>query len=326
MTPDRRTVLEFFLATVSSTVLGGRALSDPTIATTAASATIPMAATEQLMYSTVRIFQQSAGQLRWGTGFLFRFFNTGDLHVPAIVTNKHVLEGMKDCQFLVASANADGSPNPNKHLRIDIADVPSVSIFHPTADLAILLIGPHLQQLQAAGNVPFLKGLDQSLIPTTDEFKELLPVEQLLTVGFPGQVWDDVHNLPVFHRGYSATAPYIDFKGNKEFLVDFAIWPGASGSPIFLFNDNGYMDRRGNSVLGALRIKLIGVAFGVAMQDVSGNITIQAGPTSVVAPTRLAVPTNLGACISAARILEFEPLLVSKGLLQIPNGYKIRAN
>src|SRR5260370_2571467 len=116
MTPDRRTVLEIFLASVSSAVLGGHALSDPTIAATAASANIPMTATEQLMYSTVRISHQSAGQMTWGTGFLFHFFKTADAVVPAIVTNKHVLEGMKDCQFLVASTNADGSPNPNNHL------------------------------------------------------------------------------------------------------------------------------------------------------------------------------------------------------------------
>ena len=76
--------------------------------------------------------------------------------------------------------------------------------------------------------------------------------------------------------------------------------------------------------MGGIRIKLIGVAYGVAVQDVTGNMTIQAGPTSVLAPTRLAVPTNLGACISASRVLEFEPLLAAKGV-PVPSGYKMRA-
>jgi len=299
-------------------------MADTAILPAAASAPIPMTPTEQLMHAVVRISNETAGQVRWGTGFLFHFFQTSAGSFPAIVTNKHVLEGLKDCSFFVASTNADGSPNSDKHLKLEIPDIQSMSLFHPSVDLAIIPIGNHLQKLIAAGTAPFLRGLDQSLIPTTEEFKQLLPVEQLLTVGFPGQLWDDVHNLPIFHRGYSATAPYIDFKGKQEFLVDFAIWPGASGSPVFLYNENGYMDRHGNTMMGGVRIKLIGVAFGVAVQDVTGNMTIQAGPTSVIAPTRMSVPTNLGACISAARLLEFEPLLVAKGLTT-PVGYKMRA-
>jgi hypothetical protein len=74
MTPDRRTVLELLLASVSSTVFGGASVSDPAIAATAATSSIPMTVTEQLMYSTVRIFYPSG----WGTGFIFYFFRTAD--------------------------------------------------------------------------------------------------------------------------------------------------------------------------------------------------------------------------------------------------------
>jgi hypothetical protein len=178
--------------------------------------------------------------------------------------------------------------------------------------------------LQKASRQPFIVTLDKSLIPTDQEFEDLTPLEQVLTVGFPGQVWDDVHNLPIFHRGYTATAAYIDFKGKKEFLIDFSTWPGASGSPVLLYNDTGWIDRRGNTAFGGIRIKLIGVVYGIATQDISGNVFIQNGPTSVTVPSQMAIPTNLGACIKASKILEFEPLLIGQGV-KPPAGYKAPA-
>lgn len=84
------------------------------------------------------------------------------------------------------------------------------------------------------------------------------------------------------------------------------------------------MDRHGNTNMGGVRMKLLGVVYGVGVQDVSGNVIIQNGPTQIAAAGQMAVPTNLGACISSSRILEFEPLLVSKGLTP-PPGYIMRA-
>jgi hypothetical protein len=142
---------------------------------------------------------------------------------------------------------------------------------------------------------------------------------------FPAQFGTTFITCRFFHRGYTASAPYIDFKGQKEFLIDFTTWPGASGSPVLLYNEGTWLNRKGGVTLGSIRAKLLGVVYGVAQQDVEGNVIIQAGPTSVAADGRMAIPTNLSACIAASRILEFEPLLVSKGVAP-PPGYQMRAN
>jgi hypothetical protein len=92
-----------------------------------------------------------------------------------------------------------------------------------------------------------------------------------------------------------------------------------------LYNDGPWIDRSGATNVGGIRAKLLGVVYGVGVQDVTGKILFQNGPTQIVAPTATSVPTNLGACVKASRILEFEPLLVSKGLAKPPAGYTMRA-
>jgi hypothetical protein len=319
------------MTAVGAAIFGGNiAVADTIAPTAAAEATPKLTPTEQLMYSTVRLTYQTPTQIngntviqtKWGTAFLFAFFRTGQSSVPALVTNRHVVADMKQCTFALASIGSDGMPDINNHIPIVINEFDKAWIPHPSVDLAIIPIGNILSELKTK---PFLVFLDQTLIPTDTELKDLTPVEQVLTVGFPGAIWDDVHNLPIFHRGYTASAPYIEFKGKKEFLIDFTTWPGASGSPVLLYNEGGWVDRRGNTMMGGIRTKLIGVVYGVAEQDVRGNVVIQNGPTSIAAAGQMSVPTNLSACITASRILEFEPLLISKGVTP-PPGYKMRAN
>lgn len=322
---NRREFIAVAATSMFADRFGPKALAAEALAPTAAVARPQLTPTEQLMYSTVRLTYQTPGQTRWGTGFIFNFFKTETTSYLAIVTNQHVVQGMRQCSFNFAGTLNDGAPDLINHVSVAIPNFEQAWIPHPSADLAIIPIAPILTTLEGTKTKPFLIALDQSLIQTDDELNMLMPVEQVLTVGFPGQLWDDVHNLPVFHRGYTATAPYIAFKGKKEFLIDFSTWPGASGSPVLLYNDAGWIDRKGNTMMGGLRAKLLGVVYGVAQQDVQGNVLIQAVPTSVPAPGQMSVPTNLGACISASRILEFEPLLVSLGL-KPPDNYKMRAN
>jgi hypothetical protein len=277
--------------------------------------------TEQLMYSTVRLVHQDGNSLHWGTGFMFTLFKTGNSGAQVIITNKHVVDGWNSCTFSWASAGANG-PNLNSHIPVEIADLPNKMVVHPSVDLVAIAAGYLLDDVRSKGQQPFAVALDESLIPTDDELKQLFPVEQVLTVGYPGMLWDDVHNLPVFHRGYTATPPNVEFKGKREFLIDIATWPGASGSPVLLYNEGSWLVRNSGTVMGGLRAKLLGIVYGVGAQDVSGDLVIQNAPTQIKA--QLAVPTNLGACISASRILEFEPLLLKQGY-NPPSGYVMRA-
>ena len=69
---------------------------------------LQLTASELLTYSTVRIeCRLAGGGLSTGTGFFFRFLNNETTHVPAIVTNKHVVEGAIEGAFKMHEAAPD---------------------------------------------------------------------------------------------------------------------------------------------------------------------------------------------------------------------------
>lgn len=59
-------------------------------------------------------------------------------------------------------------------------------------------------------------------------------------IGYPNGLWDSQNNLPIIRRGITATSVKKDYNGKKEFLIDAAVFPGSSGSPVFIFNEGSY--------------------------------------------------------------------------------------
>jgi hypothetical protein len=180
-----------------------------------------------------------------------------------------------------------------------------------------------LQESTKQGKRPFLIMLDQSLVPTDAELADLTPLEDILVVGYPDGIIDRAHNIPVFRRGITATPVYIDFDNTKEFLIDAAIFPGSSGSPVLLYNQGMFANRQGTTVVGS-RIKLLGIVWGVKINPVNGEISIVPAPTQARTIVNSQVPNNLGVCVKTSRVLEFEPIFVEKGF-KPPDGYKMRA-
>jgi hypothetical protein len=286
----------------------------------------PMTPSEQLLHSTVQIRCESApGNHSYGTGFFFGFFFHEDHHVPAIVTNKHVIAGASSCRLSLTMQKSEGVPDLDNFVEVTINDIQKRWINHPdpAVDLAIMPCGDLLDNLSKQGKAPFVITLDPNLVPTDDQFAELTPLEDILVIGYPNGISDPAHNIPVLRRGITATPPYIDFHNRKEFLIDAAIFPGSSGSPVLLYNQGTWAARDGGTVVGN-RIKLLGIVYGVMQNSVTGNISIVPAPTQARAIVNSLVPNNLGVCIKASRILEFEPIFVQLGF-KPPSGYKMRA-
>jgi hypothetical protein len=282
--------------------------------------------TEQLEHSTVIIRCVNAkGEESSGTGFLFALFQHNGQNVPVIVTNKHVVAGAVRGVFRWTLKANDNRPDYGKFVDVQITEFEQGWIPHPDAqvDLTIFPCAGMIDSLVKSGKAPFIITIDQSLIPTAAELRELTPLEDLLIIGYPDGIFDAKNNVPVLRRGITATPAYLDFGGRKEFLIDAAIFPGSSGSPVFLFNQGSFADRNGHLAVGG-RVKLLGVVYAVFQHAINGEIHIVPAPTQshpvVVSPT----PNNLGLCIEASRILEFEPVLVRRGF-QPPDGYVMRA-
>jgi hypothetical protein len=284
-----------------------------------------MAPSELLLHSTVQIISETTlGAASFGTGFFFAFFPQGNQNVPAIVTNKHVVAGATTGHLKLTMQSADGSVDLNNFVDFIVPDFAIHWIPHPdpAVDLTVMPCAGLLQQLENQGKKAFLVTLDQSLVPTDADLAELTPLEDILVVGYPNGIIDKAHNIPVFRRGITATPANIDFNNTTEFLIDAAIFPGSSGSPVLLFNQGSYATRQG-LVIGS-RVKLLGIVHAVFNDLVNGEISIVPAPTQARAVVNSAVPNNLGVCIKASRVLEFEPVFVQRGF-KPPDGYKMRA-
>ena len=163
-----------------------------------------------------------------------------------LVSNRHVLAHDASLTYKLQLHGRSGSEtgfrleNNQKGLWIDLKNPDEVEVstldkyFAPPdkkIDLACIDC-THLMQRTEIVIIPFSQRriLDWSA-------SVLFPTQQVVFVGYPDGVRDISHNLPVVRTGTIATHPHLDFDSEPDFLIDAHIWPGSSGSPIFVKDD-----------------------------------------------------------------------------------------
>jgi Trypsin-like peptidase domain len=240
---------------------------------------------ERLLYSTVKLTAFKAGGLiSTGTGFFMSFANDGDQFFPAIVTNKHVTDGAD--QITAICHVADGEKPSGKFVACNMPIAPGSYIEHPDpgVDLCAIPIGDIMNQAHDAGTPIFLQSVDQSIIPLDDDWQYFDAIEEVTMVGCPNGISDEVNNLPIARRGITASALSRKYNGKDEFMVDMACFPGSSGSPVFIYDRNGYLDRRTNTYnIGQQRIVFVGILYAGPQIANDGQIILGQQPRVIVA-------------------------------------------
>lgn len=259
----------------------------------------PESISEMMLYNTVRLETNSG----CGTGSYFNF-KIGEYIVPVIITNKHVVnyKEHEKVNFLVHTKDASGNPSGNIKIDYD-----TDWIFHKDKDICFCYVNPLFEEIKKRYQQEvFYIPNDESLIPNQEKLDELSALEELVMVGYPIGLWDEVNNFPIFRKGFTACHPAIDFNNNGIGLVDMACFPGSSGSPIYIYNEGGYRDKKGNTYLGQSRVILIGYLYAGPHYSANGSLTIQTIPTqqSVVSVTPIMV--NLGYYVKSNEILSFK--------------------
>jgi hypothetical protein len=272
--------------------------------------TATLSPSEQLSFSTARIECETAQGISTGTGFFFQFLDDGNTHVPAFVTNRHVIKGALRGKFHLTLADESGAPLTGKHLGLILENFESRWIGHPdpSVDLCIMPIAPLLQEAAQSGHRFFYIPLNNGLIPTADEMAGLTAMEDVIMIGYPNGIWDSVNNMPIIRRGVTATHPALDYEGRKEFMVDAACFPGSSGSPVFLYNVGGWAMKGGGMAVGT-RIKLLGALYAGPQHTATGEIQIVNVPTQQTPVAISRIPNNLGLIIKSSRLVEFDDVI-----------------
>jgi hypothetical protein len=232
-----------------------------TVSTSSDAPRAALTVSRQLQHSTVRLECTKAnGNLSSGTGFHMRLQLDEETLVPAIITNKHVVNESVECAIHFTLADEKGM-SLGVHERYVIK--PFQWINHPdnNVDLALIPLQPLLLHLATLGKRPFYIDLSEAIIPDSAALAKLNPLEEILMVGYPNGIWDSINNLPIFRRGITATACNQNYQGRSEFLVDAAVFPGSSGSPVFICNEGTYAED--NSLFFGGRLLFIGVLYAV---------------------------------------------------------------
>ncbi len=201
----------------------------------------PDTTSKQLLFSTVRVDTQlEDGSEGAGTAFVFCTTHKGKTH-SFIVTNRHVIEGAVRGSLVFTCSN-QGKPVVGRGFKLDIQDF-ARAWFLPedkSLDLAITPLPPLLRHIEQHHFQVYYHAIDAALIPDTASSQSFDALESVLFVGYPNGVWDKENLMPILRRGTTATPISLDFEGREEFLIDAAVYPGSSGSPVFLYEKQSH--------------------------------------------------------------------------------------
>ena len=196
-----------------------------------------------IAYITARIENKSYGNI--GTGFFYMapvpMDDGKDRAKLLLISNKHVLLGAQEKSnpkgILTIKLNrkkADGTPDFGNVRTFDHDEhEPVFTHPDPEVDLACIDVS------RITHTDAFLMYLNQDLLKPIN-YERVAVGRDVIFVGYPANYYDKVNNLPLIRKGTIASMPNVDFNGKGQIVLDAQIFPGSSGSPVFVDWDNKY--------------------------------------------------------------------------------------
>lgn len=233
---------------------------------------------ERALFTTVLI-EAKGWEGRWhGTGFLI---NVEEPHVGIhtfLVTNKHVIRGMQSITIaLHRKSLADGSPNLSEPIEVQIDGFEGLFKEHtiPEVDVAVAYLTPILEKTFSNRTYGFHdtflpEAFKDTDILTPDDYDRLDALEDVVFIGYPSVWWDNKTFLPITRKGCTATPVFHPYEDINQFLIDGAVYPGSSGSPVFISSE--YKINLDKSIEIKRSLKLAGVVSAVMLFPKEGEI------------------------------------------------------
>ena len=272
-----------------------------------------MDVSEQITYSTVLIKSNvSKRKQKLGTGFIVNLCVNKETkqYFPVLITNKHVISGSETTELELCKRGLDGGPIDTETITFRFKSSAWISHPDPFVDLCCVPI-EHIRFWNVTpGTGCYVTFLPTELIPTKEKLKELYTFEEVLMVGYPRGMSDEYNHKPIARRGITASHPIKDFCGKKETLLDIAMFPGSSGSPVFIFNPCFHVTNQ-DYLKMERRILLLGVAYEDCTKRENVFLSFSNKLKSIFS-VKVQAHLNLALMIKSERILDFEKMFQSK--------------
>ncbi|QTN18839.1 trypsin-like peptidase domain-containing protein [Brevundimonas sp. AJA228-03] len=187
--------------------------------------------TVELINATVQLDQPSGPTTRTvGTGFLIDAVRPDGTPRIVLVTAAHVLETMPDPEARIGwrVALPDGSWrfDPEPLIIRDDAGGP-LWTQHPVQDVAVMEITAPEAFARAAIPIGWLAD------GNAFDAWQVGPGDELLSLGFPRGLSSNRAGFPILRVGRIASWPLSPVSAFPTFLLDFTVFPGNSGGPVF---------------------------------------------------------------------------------------------
>ena len=242
---------------------------------------------DERLYQTVRIEAAGPGGSGVGTGFMFYYYvseENGGGDGIFLVTNKHVIQGMASGKFFFTKRE----PSTNQPLVGQRYDVTITDNFEqmwhghpdPEVDVAVLPMEEILKQIEDRGDSIYWNNVSSKDLPTEDNWNRMTAGWEVVFIGYPSGWFDNINLTPIFRTGTAATPPPIDYAGKPIFLIDASVFPGSSGSPVFIRGSGPvvFEEREGDLYMGNVPL-FLGVIAKVGVRQEQGRIDFISVPT-----------------------------------------------
>lgn len=257
---------------------------------------------DQAIEVTVHItIYQKDGFLSYGTGFFYRYQK-----YIFLVTNKHILEDAHQIEFKVFTCGKNESPDYQDMETIILKedDLIRYSYGHNSknVDIQIILLSKFLDNSRLINKSFYIRTVSDKNICDQKQLENLFAIEDIVFVGYPNDMWDEVNHLPIIRTGTTASLLTKDYNGIPLFLIDASVFPGSSGSPVFILNDAIFSDRTGT--YSASRFIFLGVIAGSFSRESTDNIKMLSIPSAETTIATVKENIDLGVVMHARTVVE----------------------
>jgi Trypsin-like peptidase domain len=195
---------------------------------------------EQVFLVTVRIENLTDNEV--GTGFLIKKPIKEGFEQILLFSNKHVFWGKKD--ILKQGIAKDLRITMHRKDAEESSALGSTHTFlfklerdnlgyceHPDENVDVACL--NISALANVGIPLHYKAIDIENF-FNFERSDIVSAEKIIFVGYPTGFYDQVNFLPILRTGTIASIPSVNFNGKSQILIDAQVFPGSSGSPVFV--------------------------------------------------------------------------------------------